>query len=330
MGARGGHACGSRSPSLPKARAVSEQALSTPDVGVELLLEAGAVLASSLELATTMDQVARLTVPRLADLCVIDLRDEDGSIREVAVAAVDAEIAGPLEALRREYPLDPAGGHPVARVIRDGEPELLSEMTSELMRSFAQGSEHARFMIDHRYHSAVVAPLVARGRTLGALSVLRLGDSEPYASGDLQLACELARRAAMAIDNARLFSALRRVEQRLEAVLVNVAEAITLTDERGQHGLRQPGRRRSAGREDARRADECGSGDDHAALYRAGRERSRARPGEYAGQTPVQRPTPTGAAPRQEHRARHRRGALADCPLLAGHRPRRPVVCCTR
>jgi PAS domain S-box-containing protein len=207
--------------------------LPTQDVAVELLVEAGAVLASSLDLSTTMSQVARLTVPRLADLCVIDLRDEDGSIREVAVAAADSRIAGPLERMRREHPLDPTGEHPVARVIRSGEPELLEQMTSGLMRSFAQGSEHARFMIEHRYHSAVVAPLLARGRTLGALSVLRLGESEQYESADLELVCELARRAAMAIDNARLFSQLRRVEQRLEAVLVNVAEAITLIDDRG-------------------------------------------------------------------------------------------------
>jgi PAS domain S-box-containing protein len=213
---------------------MSEQTLPTHDVAVELLVEAGAVLASSLDLATTMSQVARLTVPRLADLCVIDLGDEDGSIREVAVASSDPRIAVPLEALRREHPLDPAGEHPVARVMRSGEPELLAQMSSSLMRSFAQGSEHARFMIEHRYHSAVVAPLQARGRTLGALSVLRLGESEPYELGDLELACELARRAAMAIDNARLFSQLRRVEQRLEAVLRNVAEAITLTDDRGQ------------------------------------------------------------------------------------------------
>jgi PAS domain S-box-containing protein len=213
---------------------MSEQTLPTQDVAVELLVEAGAVLASSLDLATTMSQVARLTVPRLADLCVIDLGDEDGSIREVAVASSDPRLAGPLEALRREHPLDPAGEHPVARVMRSGEPELLAQMSSSLMRSFAQGSEHARFMIEHRYHSAVVAPLRARGRTLGALSVLRLGESEPFELGDLELACELAGRAAMAIDNARLFSQLRRVEQRLEAVLRNVAEAITLTDDRGR------------------------------------------------------------------------------------------------
>jgi PAS domain S-box-containing protein len=212
---------------------VSERPPPARELAADLLVEAGAVLATSLELATTMEQVAHLTVPRLADLCVIDLRQDDGAIREVAVAAGDPSLASALEALRARHPLDPAGGHPVARVIRNGEAEALEEMTEMLLRSFAQGDEHARFMIEHRYRSAIVAPLLARGRTLGALSVLRLDDSQPYGDADLDLACELAGRAAMAIDNARLFSQLRRVEQRLEAVLVNVAEAITLTDERG-------------------------------------------------------------------------------------------------
>jgi len=213
---------------------VGEQSLPASDIAVELLLDAGAVLSTSLEPATTMQQVARLTVPRFADLCAIDLLDEDGAIQEVAVASADPEVAGALEALRRRHPLDPAGEHPVARVIRSGEAELREEMTSALLRSFAQGSEHARFMIEHRYRSAAVAPLFARGRTLGALSVLRLGDSEPYRQADLELACELARRAAMAIDNARLFAQVSSVERRLEAILVNLAEAITLTDEDGR------------------------------------------------------------------------------------------------
>jgi PAS domain S-box-containing protein len=89
-------------------------------------------------------------------------------------------------------------------------------------------------MIEHGYRSAVVAPLRARERTLGALSVLRLAEGEPYAPEDLDLVCELARRAALAIDNARLFSELQQVEQRLEAVLANLAEAITVADEHGQ------------------------------------------------------------------------------------------------
>src|ERR1700689_2339035 len=91
-----------------------ERDASEHDVAIELLVEAGAVLASSLELATTMSQVAQLTVPRLADLCVIDLRNEDGSITEVAVAASDPTIGPALESLRARHPLDPRGEHPVA------------------------------------------------------------------------------------------------------------------------------------------------------------------------------------------------------------------------
>jgi PAS domain S-box-containing protein len=199
-----------------------------------LLVEAGAVLATSLDLTTTMGQVARLTVPQLADLCVIDLRNEDGSITDVAVAASENGTAGELEDLRVRHPLDPAGEHPVARVIRDGTPALLPKMTNALLRSFAQGSEHAKFMIEHNYSSAAVAPLLVGDRTLGAMSVLRLGDGEPYGSEDLELVCELARRAALAIDNARLYSEVRGVEERLAAVLVNLAEAITVVDESGR------------------------------------------------------------------------------------------------
>jgi PAS domain S-box-containing protein len=204
------------------------------NAAVALLVRAGAVLATSLDLATTMGQVARLTVPQLADLCVIDLRNEDGSIREVAVAAAEQETADGLEDLRVRHPLDPAGEHPVARVIREEAPVLLPTMTNALLRSFAQGSEHAKFMIEHNYNSAVVAPLLVGERTLGAMSVLRLGDGEPYDSEDLELVSELARRAALAIDNARLYSEVRGVEERLAAVLVNLAEAITVVDEHGQ------------------------------------------------------------------------------------------------
>ncbi len=222
----------------PKAEPITTAVGTAPQpasyAAMHLLVEAGAVLASSLDPATTMGQVARLTIPRLADLCVIDLLDEDGSIKDVAVASADEEIARELETLRERYPLDPAGEHPVAQVLRSGEPVLLEEMTNMLLTSFAQGSEHARFMIDHGYRSAVVAPLSARERTLGALSVLRLGDGQSYGEEDLELVCELARRAALAIDNARLFSDLRRVEQRLETILVNLAEAITVVDEHGQ------------------------------------------------------------------------------------------------
>jgi serine phosphatase RsbU (regulator of sigma subunit) len=182
------------------------------DVAVGLLIEAGAVLASSLDLSTTMGQVAQLTVPRIADLCVIDLVDADGSIKGVGVASSEQGLAHELEELRANYPLNPDGEHPVAGVIRSGEPVLLAEMSSTLLSSFAQGSEHAKFMIEHGYRSAVVAPLRARERTLGAISTLRLRAGAPYGEDDVDLMVELARRAALAIDNARLFSELQRTQ----------------------------------------------------------------------------------------------------------------------
>jgi len=208
---------------------------------VELLVEAGAALAGSLDPRTTMHEVAKLTVPQLADICVIDLLDEQGQINDVAVVAADEEIARGLEELRARSPLDPGGEHPVARVIRSGQPVLLAEMPDISLRTFAESSTHAEFMIAHHYRSAVVVPLRARGRTLGAISILRLEPSRPlgqaerpYKQDDLELAAELARRAALAIDNARLFSDLRRLERRLEAILINVAEAITVVDRSGQ------------------------------------------------------------------------------------------------
>ena len=201
---------------------------------IALLVETGAVLSSSLDLATTMSHVAQLTIPTLADLCVIDLRDGEGAISELAAASADPELARSLEELRSRCPLDPGGPHPVAHVIRSGEAQLLSEMSRGSLRSFAQGPEHARFMIANGYRSAVVAPLTARGRTLGALSTLRLGHSQPYDHEDFTLVCELARRAALAIDNAQLFRDVQSVEQRLEAVLSNLAEAITVVDEAGR------------------------------------------------------------------------------------------------
>ncbi|HXC45565.1 MAG TPA: SpoIIE family protein phosphatase [Solirubrobacteraceae bacterium] len=221
-------------PEPPNGKQTNIDGRSADELAAGVLIDAGAVLASSLELSTTMGQVARLTVPRLADLCVIDMRDEDGSIRDVAVACEQGQLGRELEEMRAAYPLDPDGEHPVARVLRSGQPVLLAEMNSALLSSFAQGSKHAEFMIDHGYRSAVVAPLLARERTLGALSVLRLGSGPPYDEDDLQLVCELARRAALAIDNARLYSEMRSVERRLEAILVNLAEAITVVDEQGR------------------------------------------------------------------------------------------------
>ena len=292
------------------------------EVPRDLLIEAGAILASSLDPTTTMEQVARLTVPRLADLCVIDLRDEDGAIRDVAVAATEERIARELEELRARYPLDPAGEHPVAQVIRSGEPVLLAEMTDALLRSFAQGSEHARFMIENGYRSAVVAPMLARGRTLGALSALRLGESQRYGARTTGSGLR-ARAAGRAGDRQRpavspICGASSGAWRRCSS---NLAEAITVVDSHGQTvfanqaaadllGFPTPGELT------ARRPGTIMP--RFIVLDEQGRELDlESMPGEAAVQGRAAR-----AAAGEKHRPRHRRGALADRPLLADHRPR--------
>ncbi|MGA8354045.1 MAG: SpoIIE family protein phosphatase [Solirubrobacteraceae bacterium] len=212
----------------------SQPDLSAMDKGALLLIEAGAVLATSLDPATTMRQVAELTVSAIADLCVIDLCDEDGQIMEVAVACNDERVGRALEEMRRLHPISRDGDHPVAQVIRNGVPQLLDELSQESLRSYASGEEHAKFMIESNYRSAVVAPLAARNHTLGTLSALRLGESEPYTQAESDLIGELARRAALAIDNAQLYSDLRGLEQRLEAILIGLAEAVTVIDRGGK------------------------------------------------------------------------------------------------
>ncbi len=208
-----------------------EQAPGTQHLHTSLLVDAGIALAESLDMSETLSRIARLTAGPLADLCVIDLLQDDGSIRLAAAVAVEETLERELHDLRERHQLDPADDHPVASVMRSGEPMLLDHVSDSGRRTVALGLAHRRFMGRSRYNSAIVAPLQARSTTLGTLSVLRVGDGLPYDEHEVRVVCELARRAALAIDNSRLFSEARAVEQRLEAILRTMAEAITVTDE---------------------------------------------------------------------------------------------------
>src|SRR5262249_40920934 len=163
----------------------------------------------------TMQNVVSRAVPTLGELSVVDLLNDDGTITKIAVAGEDPEAARDLGLMRQRFPVDPDGVHPVANVIRTGEPALLAELTDEIMREIAQSDEHLELMHRLRYKSALVVPLSARGRILGAPSVLHLGpESNRYVPEDLEMLAELGRRAAIALDNARLHTDARRAEQR--------------------------------------------------------------------------------------------------------------------
>jgi PAS domain S-box-containing protein len=181
-----------------------------------------------------LDQVAGLAVPDMADLCIVDLLEPDGTLKGVVVRSTDPRDAEALRHERGRAPLDPAGEHPVAVAARTGRAVLLPELPVVDLGRYASSPEHLELMTRLQYRSAIVVPLSARGRTLGVLSLLRFASDAPYDDHDFAVARDLARRAALAIDNARLFNDLRRAESQLEAILKNLSEAVTVQDASGE------------------------------------------------------------------------------------------------
>jgi serine phosphatase RsbU (regulator of sigma subunit) len=198
-------------------RAQRRMALEAKDV----LAAAGAVFDSSLDHTKTMRTIAATAVPRLADLCVIDLLRQDGLIGDTVAAAADPKAAAELERLRAEHPLDQAGEHPVARSLRSGRPVVIEDLTDQAwIAQVAQSEAHKRFIAWAGYRSGVVMPLFARGRLLGAMSFIYVDNGRRYDPERFSLMHDLAARAAMALDNAKLYEERAHVASTLQRSLL--------------------------------------------------------------------------------------------------------------
>jgi PAS domain S-box-containing protein len=183
----------------------------------EFLVAASRLLDSSLDPVETARTIVSTAVPELAELCLIDFRRSDGWIGDSVVAGADPEMATRLERIRHEAPLDPSGEHPVAQVLRLGRPMIWRDLKApEVVEKVSQNEDHLRLMQDAGYNSAAVVPLVARGRTLGALSFLHAYNDLRYDPGDLEFLSELGDRAALALDNARLYRERDRIAKSLQ------------------------------------------------------------------------------------------------------------------
>lgn len=183
----------------------------------EFLARAAAALDASLDRSETARTIVETAVPDLAELCVIDSLLEDGTIGEATIAAADPAIEAELAEIRRSAPLELHGDHPVARVLRSGRAMVLRDLTAPaIQRDVAQSDEHDEFIARAGYSSAAVAPMVARGRLLGALSFLHVQNDRRYEPEDLVLLEDVAARAAMALDNARLYAERDRIASVLQ------------------------------------------------------------------------------------------------------------------
>jgi PAS domain S-box-containing protein len=183
----------------------------------EFLVAATRGLDVSLDFERTARTIVEKAVPGLAELCVLDFVRRDGWIGDSIVGASSPAAAAQLEEIRRGAALDPGGEHPVAQVLRAGQPMVWRDLTSPAaMKAVVQSAEHRRLIEETGYRSAAVAPLVARGATLGAISFLHARTDLRYEAEDLQLLGELADRAALALDNARLYEERARIAQNLQ------------------------------------------------------------------------------------------------------------------
>jgi signal transduction histidine kinase len=171
------------------------------------LSRAGQALAGSLDYRVTLDRVAHLAVPTVADLCAVDVLEEDGTIRRLAVAHRTPEKAAMAWELEHRWPSSLTDAYGPGKVIRNGKPELRGEVPEAKLPLAARDKEHLRTLRGLGLESYLVAPLLARGRTLGAITFAYTGSHRRYRKVDLHLAMELAARAALAVDNALLYRA---------------------------------------------------------------------------------------------------------------------------
>ncbi|WP_434382789.1 PAS domain S-box protein [Melittangium boletus] len=183
---------------------------------LRFISEVSEALTSSLESQATLEQVVRLTVPSLADWCVVDRVDEAGHMQRALVAHADPALALAADVLRRHPPED-KNEHPPARAARLDQTVFVPEVTGALLERITRSEEHLRTTLDLRLLSLVSVPLRARGRTLGVLTFFTTAASgRRYGREDVLRFEQVTHRAALALDNALLYSLAREERARAE------------------------------------------------------------------------------------------------------------------
>jgi PAS domain S-box-containing protein len=198
----------------------------------KFLLEAGVALGSSLDYRANLASIAQLAVPRVADWCEIDLVERDGTISHLAIAHADPDKILFARELQERYPAARGGGGVVGTVIATGKPALVPEITDAMLAKRTVDEIHLGLMRELGLRSLVCVPMFVRGKTVGAISFVAAESRRRFDERDVELAEELAQRAATSIENARLYE---EVEQRARAarVLETIADGVVLLDNDG-------------------------------------------------------------------------------------------------
>ncbi len=192
------------------------------------LAEASSVLNSSLDYDLTLQRLARLAVPEIADWCAVDLATENLEPGErVAVAHVEPEMVELAHDLHRRYPPDPNADTGLPNVLRTGRSALYAHINDQMFRETIDDPEHLEVALALHMRSGMIVPMIARGRTLGAITFVSSSDDRHFDEADLEMAEDLAGRAALAVDNARLF---RETQQAWRNVSVRATQQRALAE----------------------------------------------------------------------------------------------------
>ena len=186
------------------------------ELKMRFLSEASAVLGSSLHYEQTLQNLANLAVPGIADWCAVEVVEPNGELKRLAVAHTDPAKVELVQRLHDRYPDRMDAAHGVPQVIRTNKLECAEHISDELLAASARDEEHLEILRSLGLRSYIIAPLPGRGTTLGALVLVQAESGRSYEQSDCGLAEELARRAGIAIDNARLVREIEITQQRLE------------------------------------------------------------------------------------------------------------------
>jgi serine phosphatase RsbU (regulator of sigma subunit) len=170
----------------------------------ELLADAGSLMEVALDQKERAEHLARLAVPTLGDVAIVDMLTPEGSISRLAAWSSGTEVAETFVKLRADEPIDPTGPHPIAEVIRSGQQQLLDQLSDEQIDAIASREREREVLRRYRFQSCLVLPLGARGAVLGALTLWITRPSDAFDETTRRTAKRLADRAALSLDNARL------------------------------------------------------------------------------------------------------------------------------
>jgi signal transduction histidine kinase/CheY-like chemotaxis protein len=211
-----------------------DEELNAQKANLVFLAEAGQLLSSSLDYRSTLSRLTALIVPRLADCCAIHI--EGSGIDELPVAHVDPAKAEIVREIYRRFPLPPETAYVWPELHRSKDAQVMGDITPELLEDIAQSPEHLELLRQLNVCSWMVVPLRVQNHVFGALGLTYSDSRRRYTDQDLLLATELANRAAVAIDNARLYDLSQQERSKVEAALRAKDEFVAVVS----HELRTP------------------------------------------------------------------------------------------